>query len=382
LKTCTRCGDAKHLNQFYVVKGRRESRCKDCEISRRRYRAHVRYTAVSDITPEQELAMRKRARKCPMPGCGVKLTSKPSLPNSKHLDHIVPLNQGGTHTHGNVRIICADCNLRRPKDGSDFTGQVTLWAQGPVSVSRPDRRRMGGANINGATCRKGLHPWIPANIKVTSTGKKLCRLCYQAKEQRAGNLGPLRQCRCGAPFPAPGRTLMCPACMETTAGRAVGLRAVAGLTWQQVADQVGYESATGAWGAAKRIGYTDEWWHDLLQTLPLIRDCQTHSLVMYSRTWAVGPVERPGRPGAKPVKVEPQRLCSDCGTPKRERARHCEPCTTAKAWRAVELRMGEGRTLRYIADALGFDSITTVTNLMKTVAEIESGMGRPRIDDL
>lgn len=73
--------------------------------------------------------------------CGVYMTNKPNRPNSKHLDHIVPLNQGGTHTHGNVRIICADCNLRRPKDGSDYTGQITLWAQGAIPVSRPDRRR-------------------------------------------------------------------------------------------------------------------------------------------------------------------------------------------------------------------------------------------------
>lgn len=36
-----------------------------------------------------------------------------------HTDHIHPLNMGGKHTASNVRIICATCNLRRPKDGRD-----------------------------------------------------------------------------------------------------------------------------------------------------------------------------------------------------------------------------------------------------------------------
>jgi hypothetical protein len=94
-------------------------------------------TRESDITPQQEAGMRRRARKCRM--CGAWLTSKPGQPNSKHLDHIVPVNVGGTHTHGNVRIICRLCNLKRPKDGSDYTGPITLWATAPgvVLVAKP-----------------------------------------------------------------------------------------------------------------------------------------------------------------------------------------------------------------------------------------------------
>lgn len=93
--------------------------------------------AYSDITAAEELALRRKARKCPE--CGVYMTGKPGKPNSKHLDHIVPLNAGGTHTHGNVRIVCRTCNLGRPKDGSDYTGAVTLWAVIPGMVSRADR---------------------------------------------------------------------------------------------------------------------------------------------------------------------------------------------------------------------------------------------------
>lgn len=50
-------------------------------------------------------------------------------PRKKHLDHIIPIAAGGTHTLGNVRVICATCNLSRPSDASDLNGhQPTLWA--------------------------------------------------------------------------------------------------------------------------------------------------------------------------------------------------------------------------------------------------------------
>jgi 5-methylcytosine-specific restriction endonuclease McrA len=139
-KACTKCGITKPLDKFYLVSGRRQSRCKDCDNAQRRHRDHIRYTGVSDITPEQELAMRKRTRKCSL--CAVYMTNKPGLPNSKHLDHILPLILGGTHTHGNVRIICRSCNLKRPKDGSDVA-QVTLWCRdltGGRMAATPIRR--------------------------------------------------------------------------------------------------------------------------------------------------------------------------------------------------------------------------------------------------
>ncbi|WP_176737962.1 HNH endonuclease [Micromonospora inyonensis] len=67
-----------------------------------------------------------KARRCPL--CAVRMTDQPYLPASKELDHIVPLGVGGTHTIGNVRIICRACNLKRPKDGGDYAGPVTLFA--------------------------------------------------------------------------------------------------------------------------------------------------------------------------------------------------------------------------------------------------------------
>ena len=208
----------------------------DYAAARHRARDYMRRCDESDITPEQEAAMRKRARKCPL--CHVKLTSKHHLPSSKHLDHILPRNQGGTHTHGNVRIICQTCNLKRPKDGSDFTGQLTLWAQLPNVVSR--KRTM---------CRAGLHPYVKG-------GCKACRKTQPYEAKRSKRSKPPKQCKCGASFVARGDQFMCPACIDAAAHKAAELHA-SGLTWKQVAAEVGYGShnGEGARNAAMRIGY-------------------------------------------------------------------------------------------------------------------------------
>lgn len=282
--------------------------------------------------------MRKRVRTCPL--CGVRLTARPNLPNSKHLDHIIPVAAGGTHTHGNVRIICAACNLRRPKDGSDYSGPVTLWAQGPVPVGRPDRRRTRLANIT--TCRKGLHPWTPENIVTAASGRRLCRACRLANERRNSGAG---MCECGAPLTTGGRTAWCAACAEAVARKAAELHAAGGLTWNQVAALVGYGTGEGARFAARRTGY-------VAAVRPALAS-------MTEKRCECGALIPAGDRGAN-------------------RAR-CDECIRSGARRAVHLRTQEGWTLRMIADELGYRSITSVTNLMKTIMPIESRMGRPSI---
>ena len=99
------------------------------ERARLRIKTHRRkdWSRLTDITPEYELKLRAKAKRCPL--CRVKLADVPYLSHSKELDHVIPKGAGGTHTIGNVRIICRACNLARPKDGSDYTGPVTLWAE-------------------------------------------------------------------------------------------------------------------------------------------------------------------------------------------------------------------------------------------------------------
>jgi 5-methylcytosine-specific restriction endonuclease McrA len=260
-------------------------RKRDVERQNRRakHRQYLRRTrSASDITPQEEAEMRRKARKCPMPGCGVWMTGKPGLPNSKELDHILPINQGGTHTHGNVRIICRTCNLKRPKDGRDYAGTFTLWAQAPgvaVVTRKPKKPRT-----------------------------------------------QLRTCKCGASFAAPGYTFMCPACIEVAAHRAAKLHAE-GMTWRQVAQQTGYATAEGARYAAKRIGYT------------------------------APPQER------KPPRESPR--CA-CGGRLHPGSRHCADCIKSRAERAAHLRYEEGWTLRQIATELGYTSVESVRNHLKT----------------
>lgn len=94
-----------------------------------RTQGHRRRTATrtGDVTGEATALLLASRTFCPL--CRRKMTDAPRQPTTKHLDHIVPINQGGTHTLGNVRVICATCNLKRPNDGSDYTGPITLWAQ-------------------------------------------------------------------------------------------------------------------------------------------------------------------------------------------------------------------------------------------------------------
>lgn len=169
-------------------------------------RAAERFT---DITTAFESQMRRRARQCPM--CSVWMTDSPGLPSSKHLDHIIPIHVGGTHTIGNVRIICRTCNLSRPKDGSDLDGyQPTLWAQDAAVDELFAARR----------------------IKVCACGQ------------------PLRQGRCWTCEPARHRA------RPDEGKRAAELRAER-MKWQDIADQLGFSSPAAALSSARSHGDPD-----------------------------------------------------------------------------------------------------------------------------
>lgn len=127
-RRATRC--CADCSQSVLAPARRCSPCARVRrLAQQRAKTYRRKAMVraGDFTIADEIAMRARAKRCPL--CSVKLADQPYLPASKELDHIIPRGVGGTHTHGNVRIICRSCNVRRPKDGSDYAGPVTLWAQ-------------------------------------------------------------------------------------------------------------------------------------------------------------------------------------------------------------------------------------------------------------
>jgi len=68
----------------------------------------------TDITAEFLTNLWEETHTCEV--CGKELIDK----KDAHLDHIVPLCIGGEHMGYNVRYICSQCNLKRPKDGSDL----------------------------------------------------------------------------------------------------------------------------------------------------------------------------------------------------------------------------------------------------------------------
>lgn len=109
-------------------------------VSTLRRRTKVRFT---DVTPAYEAALRQ-AKVCEM--CGGPTNGV------VHVDHIVPLAVHGTHTRDNLRALCAACNLKRPKDGSDVHGhQANLFMafadeSATVKVARPKTCRRCGSD--------------------------------------------------------------------------------------------------------------------------------------------------------------------------------------------------------------------------------------------
>lgn len=41
------------------------------------------------------------------------LCGKRCEPSEIHIDHVIPLARGGTHTRENVRVACSNCNLKK-----------------------------------------------------------------------------------------------------------------------------------------------------------------------------------------------------------------------------------------------------------------------------
>lgn len=73
---------------------------------------------ITDITTDWLLEFKEKSIHCEI--CSCEMNDIRWHPQSKHLDHIIPLGKGGTHTMDNVRYICQTCNLSRPKNGSDL----------------------------------------------------------------------------------------------------------------------------------------------------------------------------------------------------------------------------------------------------------------------
>ncbi len=86
----------------------------------RRNRKHLRRTIEkdTDITSKHLIDLKSNTINCPC--CNIKMIKTPNKPDSITIDHIIPIGCGGKHMKDNIRMICRQCNLERPKDGRDI----------------------------------------------------------------------------------------------------------------------------------------------------------------------------------------------------------------------------------------------------------------------
>lgn len=90
-----------------------------CEARRRerlKKQKGIPYTREEIIERDSKIIDGKK-----VPVCGI--CNQPIWdPKDIHIDHIVPLSQGGLDCRDNVRVVHSLCNLVRPRDGRDVLG--------------------------------------------------------------------------------------------------------------------------------------------------------------------------------------------------------------------------------------------------------------------
>ncbi len=118
---------SREISRNYYKKNKKKilDRCKEyrkTEISKLSVKnsKHKRRTIEknTNITTKWLKDLKDKSNKCIL--CDIELCDGNIKNNSRHLDHILPINVGGLHMKDNVRFICKKCNISRPHDGSDL----------------------------------------------------------------------------------------------------------------------------------------------------------------------------------------------------------------------------------------------------------------------
>jgi len=109
-----------NLKREWVKKNKEKLSFSNINTQNKR-RVKQKYT---DINEEFLVELKKNTKVCFL--CNTILNNIKNHPSQYNLDHIVPLNMGGEHIKNNVRYICANCNKRRPRDGSDIKMKVII----------------------------------------------------------------------------------------------------------------------------------------------------------------------------------------------------------------------------------------------------------------
>lgn len=178
--------------------------------------------ANGDLTRSFAAKLRQAATHCSVPTCRAELIDVPYQPNSREIDHIVPLEYGGTHTRDNVRVVCRWCNQARCFDARHGVDTLSPdWTPPPRPFSiRPQRRvSLYKKNTRAKRCSCGKRRARRGRYLIAT-----CRRCTweqeqeeqerweqeqerleQARREWVKPIKPTRPCwSCGTPF-APQR---------------------------------------------------------------------------------------------------------------------------------------------------------------------------------
>ena len=142
MRVCVKCGVPKELEDFYIAWGALENRERQCKSCRR---AHVKEYRENNVDKERK-RIKKWHRKNPSKGkyyesnrralknnasiglvdygellaMNVKNNGKLTcvychrgIRGAYHVDHIIPLSRGGSHSMDNLAIACPACNLAK-----------------------------------------------------------------------------------------------------------------------------------------------------------------------------------------------------------------------------------------------------------------------------
>jgi hypothetical protein len=127
-----KCRRARQWKQLKASEVRlAKMRARDRLRSSWRSRVRQELAKAGDVTSADVVRLLASRETCPICHRRMRDDVPRGDPRKKELDHIVPVNVGGTSTIGNVRVICGACNRARPKDGSDVE-QESLWARSPA----------------------------------------------------------------------------------------------------------------------------------------------------------------------------------------------------------------------------------------------------------
>ena len=161
------------------------------ELARLRLKSTMRRrvaTKFTDVTRSYEIRIRKSARWCAI--CGNRLAAE------RHVDHIVPIELGGTHTRDNLRVTCPACNLGRPRDYSDIGHfQMNLWMGTDASAERVAVHVNRAFRIDRTCSKCGLSESVP-----DSRTWRRDMVCFDCRGKYVPN-GPRRSRSSGPPRP-------------------------------------------------------------------------------------------------------------------------------------------------------------------------------------